>query len=115
MLNTSSTPRRAAVAAMALALAGMVVSGCTTTSPEASASATEQRQEINSGADAPLGKLYETSPQAKDLVARAKGVLVFPSVLSASVIVGAQHGKGVLRVGGAIGRASRGDRVGEYV
>src|SRR3546814_2153727 len=101
MLNTSSTPRRAAVAAMALALAGMVVSGCTTTSPEASASATEQRQEINSGADATLGKLYETSPQAKDLVARAKGVLVFPSVLSASFIVGAQHGKGVLRVGGA--------------
>ncbi|MBO1110669.1 BPSL1445 family SYLF domain-containing lipoprotein [Bordetella petrii] len=101
MLNTSSTLRRAATAAMALALGAMVMSGCTTTKPEASASATEQRQEINSGADATLSKLYETSPQAKDLVQRAKGVLVFPSVLSASFIVGAQHGKGVLRVGGA--------------
>jgi len=101
MLNTSSALRRAAVAAMVLALTGMVVSGCTTTSPQASASATEQRQEINSGTDATLTRLYETSPQARALVERAKGVLVFPSVLSASFMVGAQHGKGVLRVGGA--------------
>src|SRR3546814_12184413 len=99
MLNTSSTPRRAAVAAMALALAGMVVSGCTTTSPEASASATEQRQEINSGADATLGKLYETSPPAKDLVARAKGVLVLQSAPHAGFIVVATHGPPVLPVG----------------
>ncbi|MBV7482443.1 YSC84-related protein [Bordetella sp. BOR01] len=100
MLNTSPTLRRAAMAAMTVAMAGLVFSGCTMTSPKASASATEQRQEIDSGADATLTKLYETSPQAKALVERAKGVLVFPSVLSASFVVGAQHGKGVLRVGG---------------
>ena len=34
-------------------------------------------------------------------MARAKGVLIFPDVLSGSFIIGAEHGKGVLRVGGA--------------
>jgi len=100
MLNSFPKIRRTAVAAMMVAMAGVVFSGCTTTSDKASASAAEQRQEINSGADATLTKLYETSPQAKALVERAKGVLIFPSVLSASFIVGGQHGKGVLRVGG---------------
>ena len=33
-------------------------------------------------------------------MARAKGVLIFPDVLSGSFIIGAEHG-GVLRVGGA--------------
>ncbi|CAM3741332.1 YSC84-related protein [Bordetella tumulicola] len=100
MLNTFPTMRRVAMAAMTVAVAGVVFSGCTTTSDKASASASEQRQEINSGTDATLTKLYETSPDSKALVERAKGVLVFPSVLSASLIVGAEHGKGVLRVGG---------------
>lgn len=94
------TLRRAAAAAITVAMAGMVFSGCTMTSNKASASAVEQRQELNSATDATLTKLYETSPQSRELVQRAKGVLVFPSVLSASFIVGAQHGKGVLRVGG---------------
>ncbi|MCD0502414.1 YSC84-related protein [Bordetella petrii] len=101
MFNTSPMLRRGAIAAMTMAVAGLVFSGCTTTSDKASATATEQRREINAGADATLTKLYETSPQAKELVERAKGVLVFPSVISASFVVGAQHGNGVLRVGGA--------------
>ncbi|MVW72202.1 MULTISPECIES: YSC84-related protein [unclassified Bordetella] len=95
------TMRRAAVAAVSVAMAGVLFSGCTMTSNKASASAAEQRQELNSATDATLTKLYETSPQARELVQRAKGVLVFPSVLSASFIVGAEHGKGVLRVNGA--------------
>ncbi|KCV60574.1 hypothetical protein AZ14_2468, partial [Bordetella bronchiseptica 980] len=44
--------------------------------------------------DAALSKLYTASPQAKDLVQRARGVLVFPSVMGASFIVGGEHGKG---------------------
>lgn len=100
LTNTFPTMRRAALAAMTVAMAGLVFSGCTVTSDKSSASAAEQRQMINSGTDATLTKLYESSAQSKALVERAKGVLVFPSVLSASFIVGAQHGKGVLRVGG---------------
>jgi len=99
MLSTFPTLRRGAIAAMTVAAAGLVFAGCTTTTDKSSASASTQRQEINSGADATLSKLYQTSPQAKELVQRAKGVLVFPSVISASFIVGAQHGNGVLRQG----------------
>ncbi|OZI41288.1 twin-arginine translocation pathway signal [Bordetella genomosp. 5] len=101
MLDQFPGLRRGGLAAATVALAGLVFTGCTTTSPQSTASSTSQRQEINSGADATLSKLYQTSPQAKDLVQKAKGVLVFPSVLSASFVVGAQHGKGVLRVNGA--------------
>ena len=101
MLDQFPGLRRGGLAAATVALAGLVFTGCTTTSPQSTASSTSQRQEINSGADATLSKLYQTSPQAKDLVQKAKGVLIFPSVLSASFVVGAQHGKGVLRVNGA--------------
>ena len=89
--------------AIAIGAAGVLFAGCTTTTPSKSpaASTAEQRQSMNSAANATLAKLYEAAPQSKDLVARAKGVLVFPDVLSGSFIVGAEHGKGVLRVNGA--------------
>ncbi|MCW0205686.1 YSC84-related protein [Achromobacter veterisilvae] len=101
MLDTFPVLRRAGLAAVTIGAAGLLFAGCTTTSPKSAATASEQRQSLSSAADATLGKLYEASPQSKDLVARAKGVLVFPDVLSGSFIVGAEHGKGVLKVGGA--------------
>lgn len=101
MFHTFPVLRRAGFAAAAVAMASLLLAGCTTTAPRSSASASEQRQEINTSANATLSRLYEVSPQSKALVARAKGVLVFPAVLSASFVVGAEHGKGVLRVGGA--------------
>lgn len=101
MRTTFPTMRRVAVAAITVAMASVAFSGCTLTSDKASASAAEQRSAINSSTDATLARLYETSPQSKELIKNAKGVLVFPSVLSAGFIVGAQYGKGVLRVNGA--------------
>lgn len=100
MRTTFPTMRRTAVAAITVAMASVVFTGCTLTSDKASASGAEQRSEINTGANAALTRLYETSPQSKQLVQNAKGVLVFPSVLNAGFIVGAQYGKGVLRVNG---------------
>ncbi|WMD22928.1 YSC84-related protein [Achromobacter seleniivolatilans] len=100
MFDTFPILRRVGVAA-AIGVAGVLFAGCTTTSPKNSASATEKRQSMNSAANATLTKLYAASPQSKELVARAKGVLVFPDVLSGSFIVGAEHGNGVLRVDGA--------------
>ena len=100
MSDTFPVLRRAGLLAMAIAAASLFFAGCTTT-PSSSASATEQRQRINSSANATLSELYKAAPQSKELVARAKGVLIFPSVLSAGFVVGAEHGKGVLRVGGA--------------
>lgn len=102
MFDTFPVLRRGGIA-VAIGAAGLLFAGCTTTTPSKSTptSTTEQRQSLDSAANATLTKLYESSPQSKELVARAKGVLVFPDVLSGSFIIGAEHGKGVLRVGGA--------------
>ncbi|MGK4924314.1 BPSL1445 family SYLF domain-containing lipoprotein [Bordetella hinzii] len=101
MFDAYTRTRRAGMAAAAVALAGLVFTGCTTTKPQDSGTAASQRQEINSGADSALSRLYQASPDSRAMVERAKGVLVFPAVVSGSFIVGAQYGKGVLRVGGA--------------
>ena len=84
---------------LVMALAGTALAACTTTgsgdkSPEA------QRKEIDAGVDGALARLYEQHPDAKQLVSRAAGVLVFPRVISASFGIGGEHGDGALRVGG---------------
>ena len=99
MNKISSTWRRTTVA-VTLGVASVMFAGCTTTTPADKATSAEKRQELNAAANATLTKLYEGSPQSRQLVERARGVLVFPDVLSASFIVGAQHGTGVLRVKG---------------
>lgn len=55
-------------------------------------------QEINKEADIALENLYQTSPVAKKLASQANGVLVFPSITKAGLLVGGQYGEGVLRV-----------------
>ena len=49
---------------------------------------------------AALQSLYESTPAAKALGEKAKGVLIFPNVVKAGFIVGAQSGDGVLKKGG---------------
>ncbi len=49
-----------------------------------------------------LAKLYETTPAAKNLAKRAKGILVFPNVLKAGFIGGAQYGDGAMLKNGKI-------------
>ena len=43
-----------------------------------------------------LNKLYSTSTGAKELSANAAGILVFPSIVKAGLLVGGEGGKGVL-------------------
>ena len=83
------------------ALLGVLVlaTGCTTTGPGASDPAT-RRQSIDSGVDNALANLYRQDPGAQQLVSRARGVLVFPSVLEAGFVFGAWRGDGALRKGG---------------
>lgn len=64
--------------------------------PAAAASATELIRE----SDAALANLYAKQPRAKQLGARAQAILVFPRILKAGFIVGAQGGNGVLFQGG---------------
>jgi len=54
--------------------------------------------QIDRDADAALWKLYETTPSAKTLAASAKAVLVFPNIVKAGFMVGAQYGDGALLV-----------------
>ena len=53
--------------------------------------------QLDQDVDMALQKLYQTTPSAKKLAARAKGILVFPDVLKAGFIGGAQYGTGALR------------------
>jgi lipid-binding SYLF domain-containing protein len=57
-------------------------------------SAAEIDKEVQIG----LTQLYETSPKAKELSKIAKGILVFPDVLKAGLLIGAQYGEGALLV-----------------
>ncbi|NML34408.1 BPSL1445 family SYLF domain-containing lipoprotein [Paraburkholderia antibiotica] len=87
----------------ALAVAGLSLTGCTTTSPSSGASPAAnagKRDTINAGIDSTLARLYENVDGSRDLVAKARGVLVFPSVIAAGFWVGGQYGEGALRVGG---------------
>ncbi len=94
---------RTGMAALTIGAASLLLAGCTTTPPSkpSAAAKTDTRQSLDSAANATLTKLYEAAPSSRELVARARGVLVFPDVLSGSFIIGAEHGKGVLRVGDA--------------
>jgi lipid-binding SYLF domain-containing protein len=56
---------------------------------------------LDAQAKASLDALYQSTPAAKALGASAKAVLVFPEILKAGFVVGAQAGDGVLLVGGA--------------
>jgi lipid-binding SYLF domain-containing protein len=52
--------------------------------------------ELDAEARAALQQLFDSTPKAKDLQYQAKAVLVFPDIVKAGLIVGAQGGKGVM-------------------
>lgn len=58
--------------------------------------------EMDQEAKAALKSLYASTPQARDLARKAKGILVFPDVLKAGLIVGGQHGEGELIENGKV-------------
>jgi lipid-binding SYLF domain-containing protein len=86
----------------ALAFGGLALAGCTTSSgtPDNASTNMSKRQSIDSSVDGTMSRLFQTVPGSRELVSKARGVLVFPSVLQAGFIVGGQYGEGSLRVGG---------------
>jgi len=90
-------------AAAAVLLGSLALAGCTTTpdKPESAAASASKRQSIDASVNATLSRLYSTVPGSRELVAKSRGVLVFPNVLQAGFIVGGQSGNGALRVGGS--------------
>ena len=82
-----------------LAVVTLASTGCTTTS-DMGGDPAAQRKALDASADSALSRLYAQQRGSKELVNSARGVLVFPSVVSAGFIVGAATGQGVLRKGG---------------
>jgi len=85
--------------AAAIAVGLLSSSGCTTSSGR-SADPEAQRQTVNAAVDQALSRLAREVPTSKDMIAQAKGVLVFPNVVGGGFIIGGSQGTGALRKGG---------------
>jgi lipid-binding SYLF domain-containing protein len=84
-----------------LAASGLGFAGCTTTSSASgNAGIAGKRESINADVNSTLARLYSTANGSRELVAKARGVLVFQSVIQAGFWIGGQYGEGALRVGG---------------
>ncbi|MFN3735390.1 YSC84-related protein [Comamonas testosteroni] len=92
---------RSVAMAAALAAGALTMTACTTTKPDTASAPRSDSTTVNTRANAALERLYQTAPGSKEMVQRAKGVLIFPSVIGGSFVVGVEHGRGVLRVGGS--------------
>ncbi len=57
-------------------------------------------QEIDAGVNAVLARFGQQAKGGAKFLAASKGVLVFPEVIKAAFVFGAQYGEGALRVGG---------------
>ena len=62
--------------------------------------------EINRNVDEALASMYASVPDTRQLASQAKAVLVFPNIVKAGFLFGAQYGEGALR--------QRGKTVGYY-
>jgi lipid-binding SYLF domain-containing protein len=58
--------------------------------------------ELDRDARAALKTLLAKTPAARALEKKAKGILVFPAIVKAGLIVGGQYGEGVLYKGGKV-------------
>jgi lipid-binding SYLF domain-containing protein len=85
---------------------GLIAAGCSSesesgTSPAQTAQANQsKRAEIDAGVNGAIAQLNQKDPNSRQLMQQAKGVLVFPSVFKAGLVVGGEYGEGALRVGG---------------
>lgn len=75
--------------------------GCTTTGSSSGSGAAAERREIDADVDEALERLYRTVPGARELIAKSRGVLVFPDVVGAGFVIGAEYGRGALRAEGS--------------
>jgi len=57
---------------------------------------------VDRESEAALKLLYEGTPAARELGGKAKGILIFPNIVKAGFIFGAQYGDGELLKGGQV-------------
>ncbi len=84
---------------LATGLLAVLATACTTTSTS-SGDPMAKRKAIDAEVDSALTKLYAQVPGSREMVGKSRGVLVFPSVVSAGFVVGGSYGQGALRSGG---------------
>ena len=86
--------------ASAAALTFGSITGCSTTSKPPADTPSQKRQNLDTSVDAALTQLFAQDPAARELVAKARATLVFPSIVTAGFVIGGSYGEGALRVGG---------------
>ncbi|MBQ0130960.1 MAG: twin-arginine translocation pathway signal [Comamonas sp.] len=98
-MQKSISLRSAAV--LSTLAASLLVVGCSSTGQtQGKGSAPSGRAELESQATASLNRLYSAMPGTREQVAKSKGVLICPAVIGGSFVIGAEHGKCVLRSNG---------------
>jgi lipid-binding SYLF domain-containing protein len=80
-------------------LFALALGACATPPAPSATDIAATRQELDSGVDAALARLYADTAGTKETVAKAKAVLVIPRVVSAGLVIGGSYGRGALRVG----------------
>lgn len=93
---------RSVLIAVTMAVGATFMTACTTTKPETTSAQRADSTTLRTRVVTTLDRLYQTAPGSKEMVQRAKGVLVFPSVIGGSFVVGVEHGRGELLVGGNV-------------
>ncbi|HEY9029389.1 MAG TPA: YSC84-related protein [Burkholderiaceae bacterium] len=101
-MNTARLVSLAALAAAA-ALAGCSTTASVTKPSEGGGPSTaESRHAVDASYQETLERLYAANAGTRELVAKARGVLVFPRVISAGLVVGGAYGEGQLREHGRV-------------
>ncbi len=85
---------------LAVLAGSMLLTGCTTTGETDTAPNTAARVALDAEVSDTLNRLYKVAPDAREMVAKAAGVLVFPSVIGGSFVVGGGYGRGAMLVDG---------------
>jgi len=89
-------------------VAAAVLAGCSTTASvskpteDGTPSTAESRHAVDASYHETLDRLYASTPGSRELVAKARGVLVFPRVISAGLVIGGAYGEGQLREHGHV-------------
>jgi lipid-binding SYLF domain-containing protein len=101
-----NTILKAGLASLSLAVAAGCSTTASVTNPHtddgASHAGAHGHGSIDSGYREVLDRLHASTPGSHELVGKARGVLVFPNVVQAGLVVGGAYGEGELRVGGAV-------------
>ncbi len=62
--------------------------------------ANDKAKKIDASADETMDRFYKQVKDAKEVVRKAKALLIMPSVVKAGLLVGGEYGRGALRING---------------